>query len=48
MRERAVSVDLEPRIEEPCMQDLARFCSDDATEKGNVSIARFFIFWVSR
>ncbi|XP_064639932.1 Golgi apparatus protein 1-like isoform X2 [Lineus longissimus] len=33
MRQRAISVDLEPRVEEPCLHNLAEFCSDD-TAKG--------------
>ncbi|XP_074644298.1 Golgi apparatus protein 1-like isoform X2 [Tubulanus polymorphus] len=34
MRQRAVSVEMEPRIEEPCMKDLAEFCSENV-QKGN-------------
>ena len=33
MRQRAISIDLEPRIEEPCMGDLGAYCSEN-TEKG--------------
>ncbi len=33
MRQRANSVDLLPEIEEPCVQDLAAFCSE-ATGRG--------------
>ncbi|XP_013408738.1 Golgi apparatus protein 1 isoform X2 [Lingula anatina] len=33
MHQRALNVDLEPRIEEPCMADLATYCSQE-TEKG--------------
>lgn len=36
MRQRAVSVDLEPRIEEPCMYELGMYCSENV-EKGKVS-----------
>ena len=32
MRQRAVSVDLQPEIEEPCMGDLASFCSHDVNK----------------
>ena len=37
MRQRAVSVDLEPRIEEPCMPDLGALCSRDVA-KGEVCV----------
>ena len=37
MRQRAISVDLEPRIEEPCMSDLGALCSGDVA-KGEVSV----------
>ena len=40
MRQRAISVELEPRIEQPCMFDLADLCSEDV-EKGAVSIFFF-------
>ena len=36
MRQRAIRIELEPRIEEPCMADLGAFCSEDL-EKGDVS-----------
>jgi Golgi apparatus protein 1 len=31
MKQRAISVDLMPDIEEPCLQDLAKYCSEDET-----------------
>ena len=37
MRQRAISVDLEPRIEEPCMADLGALCSRDVA-KGEVCV----------
>lgn len=37
MRQRAVSVDLLPEIEEPCISDLGKFCSLNV-EKGEVII----------
>ncbi len=36
MRQRAVHVDLEPRIEGPCLYDLAEYCSENVG-KGEVS-----------
>lgn len=36
MRQRAIRVELEPRIEEPCMADLGAFCSE-RVEEGDVS-----------
>ncbi|XP_014673318.1 PREDICTED: Golgi apparatus protein 1-like [Priapulus caudatus] len=33
MRQRAVSVKLQPEIEEPCIHDLSRFCSDNTEEE---------------
>lgn len=35
MRQRAVSVDLLPEIEEPCISDLGKYCSLNV-EKGEV------------
>ena len=43
MRQRAVSVDLEPRIEDACLKDLGLFCSDKL-EKGEVGITDFPLF----
>lgn len=34
MHQRAVSVDLEPRVEEPCLTDLGRWCSGENVEEG--------------
>ena len=32
MRQRAVSVDLQPEIEEPCMNDLASYCNSNVNK----------------
>ncbi len=42
MRQRAVSVDLEPRIEEPCLSELGMYCSENV-EKGKVCIKLYTI-----
>ena len=42
MHQRAISVHLEPRIEEPCLKDLASFCTDAASEQGKVSTLWLF------
>ena len=47
MRQRAVSVDLEPRIEDACLKDLGLFCSDKL-EKGEVGIVKYFSIHFSR
>ena len=45
MHQRAISIHLEPRIEEPCLKDLARLCTDNADEQGKVS-ALILLFYL--
>jgi hypothetical protein len=47
MRQRAVSVDLHPEIEDACLSELGEHCSDDEddAQKGGVSIEFFFFFF---
>lgn len=41
MRQRAASVDLQPEVEEPCLNDLASLCSENL-EKGQEVCDHFY------